>query len=557
MSVHKPAMFLILLSSIWMAAAGMVPVIATDSSDENYPLDLEMVTRIRDQGLRHSQVMDTAEELTTVIGARLSGSPAMKEAAEWARDKLAGWGMENAALETYEFGRGWTFSRCSVHMVEPQELPLIALPKAWSPGTKKKKSGEVVHAKLESDEDLEEQKGKLAGKIVFLSDAREIEPPEESPFQRYDDQDLEEREQYEIRTGRESDWRKRYRKRREFRKKLIPWLEEEKVLATVTPSGWDAGILRVSRGGSSKAEDPVGVTQFMLAAEHYNRVLRMLDRELTVKLEIDIRAEFHDKDIHGYNTVAEIPGADPDAGVVMLGGHLDSWHGGTGATDNAAGVAMAMEALRILKALDVQPKRTIRIALWDGEEQGLLGSKEYVKTHYASRPEPEDPEQLALPTWAREKTWPITTTPAHKTFSAYFNLDNGGGKVRGIYAQENAAVVPIFERWLEPFHDLGAEVVTMRNTGSTDHASFDAMGLPGFQFLQEPLHYFHWTHHSNMDVFDHLQEKDLMQGSVVLASFVYHAAMAEKPLPRKPMPVEPEEDEKDESKDKDKDGAKE
>jgi Zn-dependent M28 family amino/carboxypeptidase len=218
---------------------------------------------------------------------------------------------------------------------------------------------------------------------------------------------------------------------------------------------------------------------------------------------------------------------------------------------------MAMEALRILKALDVQPKRTIRIALWDGEEQGLLGSKEYVKTHYASRPEPEDPEQLALPTWAREKTWPITTTPAHETFSAYFNLDNGGGKVRGIYAQENAAVVPIFERWLEPFHDLGAEVVTMRNTGSTDHASFDAMGLPGFQFLQEPLHYFHWTHHSNMDVFDHLQEKDLMQGSVVLASFVYHAAMAEKPLPRKPMPEKPEEEEKDESKDKDKDGDKE
>jgi carboxypeptidase Q len=553
MKLPKPAIFLILLASFWIAAADFAPLNAADNSAGDYPLDLAMVTRIRDQGLRHSQVMDTAEELVTVIGPRLTGSPAMKQAAEWARDTLTEWGLENAAIESFEFGRGWSFSRCSVHMVEPQTLPLIALPKAWTPGTKKKKSGEVVYVKLESVEDLEEQKGKLAGKIVFLKGAREIEPPEESPFHRYDDEELEEKEKYNIRTARESDWRKRYRKRREFNKKLVPWLEEEKVLATVTPSGWDTGILRVSRGGSSKAGDPVGVPQFMLAAEHYNRVMRMLDRELTVKLELDIRTEFHEKDVQGYNTVAEIPGSDPDAGVVMIGGHLDSWHGGTGATDNAAGVAMAMEALRILKALDVEPKRTIRIALWDGEEQGLLGSKEYVKRHFASRPETEDPEQLALATWAREKTWPITTTPAHETFSAYFNLDNGGGQIRGIFAQENAAVVPIFERWFEPFHDLGARAVTMRNTGSTDHASFDAMGLPGFQFVQEPMHYFRWTHHSNMDVFDHLEEKDLMQGSVVLASFAYHAAIAEKRLPRKPMPVEPEEDEEPAEKD----GAKE
>jgi len=286
-----------------------------DGPLDGYSVDLGMVTRIRDQGLHHSQVMKTAEQLTAVIGPRLSGSPAMKRAAEWARDTLAGWGLENAALETFPgVGRGWTFRHCSVHMVEPHQVPLIALPKAWTPGTKKKRTGEVVRVKLESQEDLEAQEGKLAGKILFLDDARKIEPPEESPFQRYDHEDLEEKERFDIRTGGGQDWRARYKKRIEFWKKLLPWLEKEKVLATVTPSGWDTGILRVSRGGSNKAGDPQGVPQLMIAAEQYNRILRLLDLEIPVRLEIDVKAEFLDKDIHGYNTVAEIPGTDPGCG---------------------------------------------------------------------------------------------------------------------------------------------------------------------------------------------------------------------------------------------------
>ena len=506
------------------------------------PLDLETVTRIRDQGLKQSRVMETAEHLTTVIGPRLTGSPAMKEAAEWAVEELKSWGIEHAATESFEFGRGWTFSRASVHMVEPHQLPLIALPRAWSPGTKKPATGEVVQVSLETEEDLKEYEGQLGGKILFLDEARTIEPPERPPFRRHDEASLEEIEEYNIRLGGSPEWRKKRKARREFLKVLVPWLENEKVLATVSQSGWDAGLLRMHRGGSSKAGDPVGVPQLTMAAEHYNRIVRLLDKEIPVELEIDIDARFHEKDVQGYNVIAEIPGTDPEAGVVMAGGHLDSWHTGTGATDNAGSCAAIMEALRILHVLEIKPKRTIRIALWDAEEQGLRGSRAYVERHFASRPDPEDPEQLKLPPFMRDPTWPVEPRPDHGRLSAYFNMDNGGGKIRGIYAQENAAVVPIFQAWMEPFQDLGAGAVSMRTTGSTDHIPFNQVGLPGFQFIQEPLHYFSWTHHSNMDLFDHLQEKDLRQASVVIASFLYHAAMRDDLLPRKPMPTEPKKD---------------
>ena len=242
-----------------------------------------------------------------------------------------------------------------------------------------------------------------------------------------------------------------------------------------------------------------------------------------------------------YNTIAELPGTDLADQVVLLGAHLDSWHAGTGSNDNAAGCAVMMEALRILRALDLEPRRTIRVALWTGEEQGLFGSRAYVDEHLASRPETEDPEQLELPEFLRERTWPIETKPGHERFSAYFNLDNGSGRIRGVYAQSNAAVVPIFERWLEPFRDLGAETVVTRNTGGTDHLAFDSVGLPGFQFIQDPLDYSTRTHHSNLDTFDHAVADDLKQASVVVASFAYHAAMRDERLPRKPMPQEPPE----------------
>ena len=282
-----------------------------------------------------------------------------------------------------------------------------------------------------------------------------------------------------------------------------------------------------------------------MSTEQYNLVTRLLEDDVEVELELDVRSRFHDDDLMAYNTTAEIPGGDLADEVVMVGAHLDSWHAGTGATDNAAGCAVAMEAVRILMALEVKPRRTIRVALWSGEEQGLRGSRAYVEEHFASRPETEDPDQLALPEFLRDTTWPLSAKAEHEGLSAYFNLDNGSGRIRGIYVEENAAAKPIFAAWLEPLADLGADTVTMRRTGGTDHMAFNGVGLPGFQFIQDGLDYRSQTHHTNMDVYDHLNAADMKQASVVMATFLYHAAMRDEMIPRKPFPEErPEDDEK-------------
>jgi Zn-dependent M28 family amino/carboxypeptidase len=276
----------------------------------------------------------------------------------------------------------------------------------------------------------------------------------------------------------------------------------------------------------------------VLSAEHFNRIGRLLDMKKDVELEIEVRAQFHDEDPMAYNTVAEIPGTDKKAEIVLLGAHLDSWHTGTGATDNAAGSAVCMEALRILKALDVKPRRTIRIGLWTGEEQGLLGSHAYVAEHFGSRPEPS-PEERDMPSRLRGVTGPLTLKPDHRRLSVYFNLDNGTGKVRGIYLQQNAAAHPIFEAWLKPFADLGATTLSMRNTRGTDHLSFEDVGLPGFQFIQDRGDYQTRTHHTNWDVYDRIQREDMLQASVIMAGFAYNAAMRDAMFPRKAMPKDP------------------
>jgi len=273
-----------------------------------------------------------------------------------------------------------------------------------------------------------------------------------------------------------------------------------------------------------------------MAVEHFGRISRLLERNVEVDLELDVKARFFEEDLTQFNTVADIPGTGKKGEVVMLGAHLDSWHTGTGATDNGAGVLVTMEAVRILQAVGVKPTRTIRIALWSGEEQGLYGSKAYVSEHFATRP--EKPEDRDTPWYMQKDRWPITLKPEHGKLSAYFNVDNGTGKIRGIYAQENAAVVPIFQAWMDPLKDLGVTTVTMRNTSSTDHISFDRVGLPAFQFVQDEIEYDTRTHHTNMDVYERLQKEDLMQASVVLAAFVYQAATRDSLLPRKPMPRE-------------------
>jgi hypothetical protein len=503
-------------------------------AEEN--VDLDMVTRIRQEGFRNSKVMETASALTDGIGPRLTGSPSMKRANDWTRDKLAEWGLANAHLESWgPFGRGWSYDSVSVRMTSPDVAQLSALPKAWSPGTNGPIRGRVVLAKLTTREELEKQKGKLKGLIVLTDDMREVKPQEKAALERYDDKALEDLWEYEAPPLRTPFGPEEFRRRREFRRALNRFLEDEKPLAVIDPGRLDGGTFHVQGGGSWKKDEPIGVPALVMAVEHYGRLARLLDQKKNVELELDLRARFHDDDSMSYNTVAEIPGTDRRGEIVMLGGHMDSWHGGTGATDNAAGVAAAMEAVRILKAVGAKPRRTIRIALWSGEEQGLLGSEAYVMEHFASRPIPTDPkerENFSL----RRGPGPLTVKPDHAKLSAYFNLDNGTGKVRGIYAQENAAVVPIFEAWLAPVRDLGATTVTMRNTRGTDHEPFDAVGLPGFQFVQDEVEYETRTHHTNQDVYERLQRNDLMQASVVLATFVWHAAMRDGRLPRKPMP---------------------
>ncbi len=486
------------------------------------PVDLSVISRIKAEGFEHSRVMDTLFYLTDVYGPRLTGSPNLKAASEWARKRLTEWGLVNAHLEPWgEFGRGWAVERFSIEMIEPQYQPLIAFPKAWTRGTDGPVTATPMMVKIESEADFQKYKGKLHGAIVMAGAPPNVRPHFDADARRYDEDDLSRLAQAPE-PGRRGRWAERikaYRARRAWRQKVRAFFRDEGVAVVLEPSRGAHGTIFVGSGGDYKLNGEPGVPTLVVASEHYARLARLLEKHIPVKLRIDVQTQFYDEDPTGYNVIAEIPGTDPQLKdeVVMLGGHLDSWHAGTGTTDNAAGCAVAMEAVRILKAIGVHPRRTIRIALWSGEEQGLLGSRGYVKKHFG------DPATMQL-------------KPEHETFSVYFNLDNGTGKIRGIYLQGNDAVRPIFEAWLEPFHDLGATTVTIRNTGGTDHLSFDAVGLPGFQFIQDPIEYETRTHHTNMDLYDHALQSDLMQASVIMASFVYHAAMRDEKIPRKPLP---------------------
>lgn len=514
------------------------------------PVDLAMVTRIRAEGFQNSQVMDVASHLTEEIGSRLTGSPQLLAANEWTKAKLAEWGLANAHLEPYPFGRGWSFSRSVVRMVAPHEVQLLAYPKAWTPGTNGPVRGEAMRADLKSEKDFDKYRGKLAGKILFLDAIEEPEAEDGPELKRYDEEGLGEIAAFEIPDGNSRNWRKRALERLQLRKILAEFLTTEKAVALVEASGRPHGIIRVMSGGTQEPGENPGVPALVMAREQYNQIVRRLDAGRPVEVEVDVAARFHEDDTRAYNTVAEIPGTDKKGEIVMAGAHLDSWHASTGATDNAAGVAVVMEAVRILKALGVKPRRTIRVALWTGEEQGLMGSIAYVKQHFATRPESTDPKQKELPERFRDDTWPLQVKPDHGKLAAYFNLDNGTGKIRGIYTEENAAVKPIFEAWLAPFADLGATTVTLRKTGGTDHMPFDLSGLPSFQFIQDEIEYGSRTHHTHLDDYDHLRRDDLMQASVVMASFLYHSAMRPELLPRKPLPQEPrkpKEEKKDEA----------
>jgi carboxypeptidase Q len=581
----------------------------TKSSD---PID-----RIKEEGLERSQVMATLSYLTDVIGPRLTGSPNLKRANEWTRDKLAAWGLANAHLEAWgPFGKGWALKRFSAQVIEPQCIPLIGFPKAWSPGTDGTLTAPVVYFDAKTEADFAKYKGHLKGAVVLTSPIVEVAARWEPLARRKTDSELLEladaaepnargigRQRAQALAQAQNQGQRpgrgqgaangapapapaptapgaaadaanqprpgrfnspEMRARMELQRKKLQFIAEEgaSLLVDASTQG-DGGTFFVSsatvpgaampmpgqtgRRVSAYDKDAPKITpQVTLAKEHYNRLVRMCEAGEHLKMAVDIAVEFYSEDLMAYNTVAEIPGTDLKDQVVMLGGHMDSWHSGTGATDNGAGVSVAMEAVRILKALELKPRRTVRIGLWTGEEEGLLGSRAFVKQHYGrSGANMFGPPPAGAPgngsgngAAASTKDSPDSGQKAeYDNFSAYFNLDNGTGKVRGVYMQGNESVRALFRKWLVPFREMGATTLTVSNTGGTDHQSFDGIGLPGFQFIQDEVEYDSRTHHSNQDVFDRIQAEDMKQAAVIMAAFVYNAATIDEKLPRKPAPA--------------------
>jgi carboxypeptidase Q len=495
-------------------------------------LDLDAIYKIKEEGFQRSQVMQIAHYLTDVHGPRLTNSPSYRRAGEWAVAQLGEWGISNPRLDMWgPFGRGWENERFAVHVVEPVRFAAIGAPLAWSPGTDGPMTAEVVNAVIASEEDFDKLRGKLRGKFVLSTALRTVQPEFEPGACRFTDEQLAERAAQPVPTARTpvggppfalpanfAQLQRLAQRRRQF-------YQEEGVAVVIEASTWDKGVVRVGGvpGGQAARMPNTGypLPTIMLSIEHYGRIYRLLESGIPVRMEVDVHNRFYDDDLDSFNVMGEIPGTDKADEVVMLGAHFDSWHSGTGATDNGAGSIVMLEAMRILKATGLPLRRTVRLGLWGGEEQGLLGSRAYVSRTFAEL----DPQ-----------TREVKPKPAHAKFAAYFNIDNGTGKIRGIYAQGNEAIVPIFERWFEPFQNLGATTVSIRNTGGTDHLAFDAVGLPGFQFIQDQLEYSTRTHHSNMDTYERLQEADLKQIAVIVASFVYHAANRPELMPRKPLP---------------------
>jgi carboxypeptidase Q len=521
-------------------------------------VDLAVVQRIKQEAFQNSKVMDHLFWLSDVYGPRLTGSPGFVAAANWAVKRLKEYGIDNAATQTWgKFGRSWRLTKFSVSLQEPEYAVLIGFPLAWSANTNGPIIAEPVLAPLtitdsmnvkKTEEELQryfqDQKGKLKGKIVLLEKPKDVTPVTTAPARRFSDSDL--AQQAQALTPQmmpHFDLEKmilpeKPEERRAFfdlvpldieakiwaytyddiTNKVNHFLAQEGAVAVIVPSyNADGGTVFGEAAGTYKSDEPMAEPRIALTVEHYNRIARLLDKKVPVKIELEVRATGDGATGEGLNIIADIPGASKPDEVVMIGAHFDSWIGGTGATDNGTGSTVMIEVMRILKELHLKMDRTVRLGLWSGEEQGIFGSRAYVKENFG------DPATMQL-------------KPAHAKLSGYFNHDNGTGKIRGVYLQGNDAMRPVFEVWLGPFHDLGATTISIRNTGGTDHQSFDQVGLPGFQFIQDEVEYGRMTHHSNMDVYDHAVPADLMQASAIIATVVYHAANRPELLPRKELP---------------------
>ena len=497
-------------------------------------IDQASLAKIRDEGMNRSKVMEITSWLTDVHGARLTGSPQIKAAGDWVLGQLKGWGVSNPRYEMWgPFGRGWSNQKISARVVAPNAYPLIAYPGAWSTGTGGVATGEVVFVRSDSVADLAKYRGKLRGKWVMLTTAQDSLVPHWAPqATRRSEAELDSMamavpQQGGGRGGRGGQGganSARAQALRDLGEARTTLFREEQIAGILQLGRGDGGTVYAGSTGSRAVDAIPGPPTIILSAEHYGRIFRTLDKGVPVRVEAEVVNTFHDQDLNAFNIIAELPGTDPrlKSEVVMLGAHFDSWHTGTGATDNAAGSAVMLEAMRILKATGVPLRRTVRIALWTGEEQGLLGSRAYVREHFGSR-----------------DSTGLRTKPEHAQFSAYFNVDNGTGAIRGVYQQSNAAVGPIFRQWMEPFKDLGMRTLTIRNTGGTDHQSFDGVGLPGFQFIQDDIEYGTRTHHSNQDVYERIQPLDMKKNSVIVASFVFLTANRDEKLPRKPEGITP------------------
>ena len=501
------------------------------------------VNRIIDEGTNHSQVMTTAEHLSDVIGPRLTNSPAMRQAEAWTQGEFSRWGLKNVHKEGFAFGRGWSINRSSVRMVTPRPIQLTAIPVAWTPGTNGTITAPVIVAPIRRERDFDKWRGQLRGKIVMLTLPAAAKDPTDPAFKRLTGEDLGKLDQFQQPTYDPAAADRRL-KRLDFAQKLDAFLKGEGALATATMAYRD-GKLVSGEGYLFGTGETAALPGVQIAQEDYLRLARLARVGPAPTLEITSDVKFDDSDPNAYNIIADIPGTDPKAGYVMAGAHLDSWVAGDGSADNGAGSAMIMEAARILAATGVRPKRTIRFALWVGEEQGILGSMAYVQAHLAKRGTDDNASGRADGGRGMQRyygfanRWPITPLPGYGDLAAYFNIDNGSGKLRGLYAETNPAVVPIFREWLSPFASMGANTVVVRPTGGTDHVFLQSIGIPGFQFIQDPLDYDSRVHHSSIDTFDHLKGDDMRQGSIILASVLLSAANADKALPRPPLPTKP------------------
>jgi hypothetical protein len=509
------------LAALLFAVAAAAPLAAQQQVMQER-LDMAALTRIRDEGLTRSHVDSLAGQMMDVIGPRLTGSPSLRRAQEWARQTFTSWGLANAAIEPWDslFGRGWERVSYSARWLEPYVQPLYAMPLAWSGSTRGTVNCLVKVADMADSTAFDRYEGQLRGACVLMlrGPIREIGPEWTArPLRLSADTIIAMGAPAAPRPGAptqaNADQQARFRAQQGMQQRMATWLPQQGIAAILQPSQWQYGLILGSGGPQQRqARDSANFEPLPALAVSYEQATQMvrdLQRGVPVRLEINVQNRFTNPDKREYNIVAEIPGTDLASQLVMIGAHYDSWYGGTGATDNGAGSVVMMEAMRILKTRNLPMRRTVRIALWTGEEQGLLGSRDYVRKHAAEMP----------------------------NISAYLNVDNGSGRLRGVYAQGNTAVIPIFEQILAPMHDLGIVGMTPRNTGGTDHLSFDAAGVPGFQYIQDPLEYSTRNHHSQVDTYDHLVMDDLKQAATIVAWSVYTIANRDEMMPRKPAPA--------------------